>query len=488
MSTAATAAVRSAVLDDRFFLLESLGHGGMGSVYRAFDRVEGRHVALKVLDTREPAGPSHPLTAEFEAWSRLAHPNIVEALGLGRSRHGPIEAGSPYLVLEYFPGLPVHRVLRPGRAGAEALEGLSREVLSALAHVHEAGLVHRDVKPGNVLVRAQGRPPGRVKITDFGLAVAAGRAGVPGSVSGSIPYVAPEALTGAPLDGRADLYGLGVLLYHLAAGRFPAPSNDPGEILRWHLEGDRTDPRRAAPWLPERLARFIARLIARDRGERPASAAEALGLLGGEAAPRTAAPRPVAGRAERAVLRLAVDAARLGARRKLALPSSACAAESLLREARALAGMHGLAMHRLRPRGKSGLGCTVLALLLDRGADARGLVERHRLHSGLPLALLNGLPVWDRARHESEERPDPSRVRSSARGVAEFLLESSALRPLVLAADRGALADPLVREVAVRLHRAIRDDPSPRPGRGGLLLLLAEDYEHPLVAPQLMHT
>jgi hypothetical protein len=488
MSLAVTAAVDSPVLDDRFFLLESLGHGGMGSVYRAFDRVEGRHVALKVLDAREPAGPSHPLSAEFEAWSRLAHPNIVAALELGRSRRGPIESGCPYLVLEYFPGLPVHHVLRPGKVGAEALEGLSREVLSALAHVHEAGLVHRDVKPGNVLVRAAGRPPGRVKITDFGLAVEAGRTGVPGRVSGSIPYLAPEALTGEPLDGRADLYGLGILLYHLAAGRMPAPCDAPGEILRWHLEGTRVDPRHAAPWLPDRLARFIARLIARDRGERPGSAAEAIELLGGRSGPRAAVPRPVAGLAERAVLRLAVDAARLGARRRIALPASMCAAESLLREVRVLAGIHGLAVHRLRPGERSGLGCTVLALLLDRGADARALVERHRLHRWLPLALLGGLPVWDRARERTDAPRHPDLLRASARGVAEFLLESSSLRPLVLVADRAALADPLAREVAARLDRAIRDDPSPRPGRGGLLLLVAEGYEHPLVAPQLTQT
>jgi hypothetical protein len=488
MSQVAIAAVASPVLDDRFLLLESLGHGGMGSVYRAFDRVEGRHVALKVLDAKEPAGPSHPLSAEFEAWSRLAHPNIVEALELGRSRRGPIEAGCPYLVLEYFPGLPVHRVLRPGRVAAGALEGLSREVLRALAHVHEAGLVHRDVKPGNILVRAVGRPPGRVKITDFGLAVEAGRTGVPGRVSGSIPYLAPEALTGEPLDGRADLYGMGILLYHLAAGRMPAPSDDPGEILRWHLEGAREDPRRAAPWLPDRLARFIARLIARDRRERPASAAEAIELLGGAAAPRAEGPRPLAGLAERAVLRLAVDAARLGARRRVTLPASGCGAESLLRETRVLAGMHGLAMHRLRPGGRSGLGCAVLALLLDRGPDARALVERHRLHRGLPLELLNGLPVWDRGRDRKEGWRDRDLLRASARGVAEFLLECSVLRPLVLVVDRAALADPLAREVTSRLERAIRDDPSPRPGRGGLLLLVAEGYEQPLVAPQLRQT
>ncbi len=475
MLQAAAATSASPVLDDRFFLIESLGRGGMGTVYRAFDRAESRDVALKILDDPEPAGPSHPLSAEFEAWSRLAHPNIVEALELGRSRHGPIEAGRPYLVLEYFPGLPVHRALRPGSVSADSLEAVSRGVLRALAHVHDAGLVHRDVKPGNVLVSPAGRLPDRVKITDFGLAVEAGRTGVPGQVSGSIPYLAPEALTGEALDGRADLYGLGILLYHLATGRMPAPGQEPGEILRWHLSGARPDPRDAAPRIPARLARFISRLMARDRDLRPASAAKALDLLGAREAPHPAAPCLAAGRAERAVLRLAMDAARLGARRRLALPASDGAAASLLREARVLAGIHGLAAHPLSSGGRACLGRTVLRLLLDRGADARAIVERHRLLAGLPIALLGGLPVWDRARDGADASCDAAPLRATARGVAGFLLECSTARPLVLIAGRAALADRMAREVTALLDRAIRDDPQPRPGRSGLLLLVEED-------------
>jgi hypothetical protein len=488
MNPAGTAAVASPVLDDRFLLLESLGHGGMASVYRAFDRVDGRQVALKVVDHPEPAGPSHSLSAEFEVWSRLAHPNVVRALELGWTRRGPIETDSPYLVLEYFPGLPAHRALSPGKVATETLEEVAREALLALAHIHDAGLVHRDVKPGNVLVRTGRRPAMRVKITDFGLAVETGHRGKPGQVSGSIPYLAPEVLTGEPLDGRADLYGLGILLYHLATGRLPAHGAHPGEVLRWHLEGTRPDPRDAAPWLSARLARFIVRLMARRRENRPASAGEGLELLGGRSGPRAVAPRPIAGRAERAALRLAVDAARLGARRVLSLTGAGVRAESLLRDARVLAAIHGLSAHRLRPGGSSGLGRTVLRLLLDRGGEARALVEKHRLHRGLPLGLLGGLPVWDRLREGADPTRDPDLRRAISRGVAEFLLDSSRFRPLVLIADRAALQDPLVREVTARLGRAIRADGSPDTGRGGLLLLLEGNYEQPLVAPQLTQT
>ena len=475
MPSLSSAAVSSPILDGRFLLLESLGRGGMGCVYRAFDRVDGGNVALKILDAKEPAGPSHPLSAEFEAWSRLRHPNIVRALELGRSRRGPIEAGHPYLVLEYFPGLPVHRAIRPGQMDAGPLESLSRDVLSALAHVHDAGLVHRDVKPGNVLVRGGNGAPASVKITDFGLAVEAGRVGTPGQVSGSIPYLAPEALKGEPIDGRADLYGLGILLFYLATGRMPSPCDGPGEILRWHLAGARADPRSAAPWLPERLARFIARLIARDRSERPGSAGEALELIGARPKPPATTALPGASRGERAVLRLALDAARLGGRRKITLPAEEGSAEPLLREARVLAGVHGLALERLGHGGPAALGRAVLSLLLDRGSEARSLVERHGLERALPLALVGGLPVFDRSREGGGWPPGRSPRIATARAIAEFLLESSSARPLVLIVERAALVDPLAREVAACLDRAILEDPAPRPRRGGLLLLVCGD-------------
>ena len=128
------------LLDDRFLLLESLGSGGMGRVFRAFDRVEEWWVAVKVLFSRERPGPAHPLSAEYEAWSRLRHPNIVEAYELGRAERGPIEAGTPYLVLESFRGLPADRTLVPGATSHGHLELLARGLLEWVqgrgAHPH----------------------------------------------------------------------------------------------------------------------------------------------------------------------------------------------------------------------------------------------------------------------------------------------------------------------------------------------------------------
>ena len=466
--------------DNRFLLLEAVGRGGMGSVYRAFDRVEQRMVALKVLDQVERPGPSHPLCTEFEIWTRLRHPNVVRAYELCRARRGPLPRDIPYLILEYFGGRPANQAIPPGRSDSATLEEFTRRVLHALQHVHAAGLVHRDLKPGNVLVGPAHRGPGRVKLTDFGLAERAGREGQPGCLSGSLPYAAPESMLGRRLDGRADLYGLGILLYLLATGRMPLPSREPDQIIRWHLGGSRPDPRKSRPDLSERMSCFIRRLTSRDPDERPASAEEALFLLGVRLPPLPAAPRPVAGRAELAALRLAIDAARLGGRRLVLLPRSSAEAAPLVHEARVLAGIHGLGFHCLRPgprSGSSNLGRLVLRLLLDHGEQVKTLIDRYALQRGLPLGLLGGLPVWDRMREGLLDGTwDSAARRATARGVAAFLLESSRRRSLVLHVERRATDDPLVREVVRFLARTIEERPGPSPSRGGLLVLIEDPF------------
>ena len=274
--------------DDRFRLLKVLGRGGMGTVYRAYDLVEDRAVALKV--------PNDSAAAEFETWSRLDHPSIVRAYELVVAARGPIPAGRPYLVLEHVPGRPELRASSTERMPPALVWILAAQVLSALVHVHEAGYVHRDLKPGNVLAAAlPGRAP-RFKLTDFGLATRIGMSSPLGTFSGSLPYVAPEALLGLPLDGRADLYGLGILLYRLAAGRTPVPMGGAPEILRWHLTGPAPDASRLRPALPSPLVQFIRRLTERDRDDRPGSASRAARWIGitpeADRSPRRAWPAP----------------------------------------------------------------------------------------------------------------------------------------------------------------------------------------------------
>lgn len=482
----------------------------MGSVFRAFDAAVGRDVAVKVVGGGG-AGPGHPLSAEFEAWARLRHPNVVRALDLGRTRTGPFPAGRPYLVMEFFRGRPAHLALAPGRVDAAALVEIARGLLRALEHVHGAGLVHRDVKPGNALVAAaRGRAP-RVKLTDFGLAVETGHREEPGAISGSVPYLSPEALLGLPLDGRADLYGLGLLLHLLALGRLPFDGSDPADTVRWHLGGARPGPEALRTATPGGLARLVSRLLARDPGERPATAAEAARFLG-PAPPCRPGPARAEGRAERAALRLALDAVRLGARRRFALPPSRPAAKRLAEEARVLSRVHGLAVVRIGGRAGDGLSRAVLRLLLESGAEAGALIERHRLQRALPLRVVGGIPVWDRER--DGVAPEGCVAGAVARAVCGFLLDVASRRGLVAVLEPGPRPPALEREAARLLVAASAERTAPSPGRGGLLVLEGRaasrsrrapeplrpgpgraagtsarvPYEHPLVAPQFTQT
>ena len=443
------AAQASPLLDDRFLPLEALGRGGAGRVLRAFDRTRQRLVALKVLDASMRAGPAHPLSGEFEAWAQLRHPNVVRAHELRRSRSGPLPSGTPYLVLEHVAGEPAHRALPPHDASEAVLLSLARQVLAALAHVHARGLVHRDVKPGNVLVQ-RGPRALRAKLTDFGLATASGRAEPPGCISGSLPYVAPEVLLGQPVDGRTDLYGLGLLLYVLASGTLPMGTDaEPEAVLAWHLGGPELDLRARRADLSPRFARFVARLAARERERRPADAGAALALAGGKLV--AAPPSPVVPRATLAALRLALDAARLGGCRVLRVPPGAC------EEAAVRAQVLGLGVLRLAPDLAA---CTLDLLVELRRGFARGL----------PLAVFHGLPVLDPTRWSDAVR-SPAACEVAAAGITALIVEAAHRCPrAVLVPRRLAGGDPLLAATVERLLALTEREVGP----AGLLVVVEE--------------
>ena len=461
----------SPLQDQRFLLLETLGRGGMAEVYGAFDRVDQRMVALKVQTEDERAGPSHPFSAEFDAWSRLRHPNIVRAIELSHARTGPISAGTPYIVLEHVAGRPVNEALDPGNESPETLSGVAEQVLRGLSHVHASGLVHRDLKPSNVLVELEADRTGSVKLTDFGLATPAGTSEEAGTISGSLPYISPEGLLGLPMDGRADLYGLGILLYQLATGELPLPTTSAEEAVRWHLSGPPADPQRLRLRVPARLARFITRLTQRDRDLRPADAPSALAQLGAEP-PVDVAP-PVAGRAERAKLRLAMDATRLGAWRTFQLLPGAQGL-ALLREARSWSQVQDLTYHELTTDPAHGVGelnRLVLRLLLEQGSMATALIRRHALHDALPLGLLGGHPLVDRSADLGARRG----VRQAAARIARFLGRCAARRALVLRIEGPDRNDSLVAGVVRLLAAGMPRPARPSPSGRGLLLLVDRD-------------
>ncbi len=459
-------------------LLETIGHGGMGRVYRAFDRTERRLVALKVPGEVECFGPSHPLSMEFEVWSWLDHPNIVRAFELGTARSGPIPRGTPYLVLEHVNGGPAHRILEPRTLTSESLERIAARVLDALAHVHSRGLVHRDIKPGNVLVgpAAPRGIPGRVKLTDFGLTVRSGLREVPGTFSGSIPYVAPESLLGKAVDLRADLYGLGMLLYRLSTGRLPADGDSVEDVLRWHMSDRTADPREVRPDLSKRFSRFVLRLTARDRDLRPESASVALELIDRHSAATCYGQPSRIGSDTRARLRLALDAARLGAIRVLSTTCREPVMRALETQVSVWAQVRGLGFFVLREgplHGPNGLGALVMHLLLSRAATAGDKVRRHQLQRALPLDLLGATPVLDASRFNSRP-PASGSLGTHARTVRDFILEATAMHPMVLWIESATRRDPLVLRVIRLLESAARRMRGFELKPGGLLAVLAE--------------
>ena len=208
--------LRGRILDGRYQLGSVLGVGGMARVYLAEDRVLQRQVAVKVLSPPYAQDPSfvERFRREARTAARLSHPNIVAVFDSGS------DAEQHYLVMEYVPGQSLAELLhRHGRLAPRRAAELAVEVCAALAAAHAQGLVHRDIKPGNVLL---GRD-GRVRVTDFGIAKTAAADTMTGSgmVLGTAAYLPPEQAQGGPVDARSDLYGLGCVLYEVLTGSPP---------------------------------------------------------------------------------------------------------------------------------------------------------------------------------------------------------------------------------------------------------------------------
>ncbi|MDP8999051.1 MAG: serine/threonine protein kinase, partial [Myxococcota bacterium] len=272
----------------KYELLEELGHGGMATVYRALDRRLGREVAVKVIHPhlRDSQEVVARFNAEARAVAKLHHPNIVEVFDVS----DPDER-EQYLVVELLRGTTLRRLLQLHKAmPPEVAAAVALELLGALAHAHANGVVHRDVKPENVLIEA--RPAGQgstgegvvVKLTDFGIAKLLDAQGVTstGQVLGSPAHMAPEQIEGGEVDARADVFGLGVLLYECMVGHLPFEGSNPAQVLRRVLDGRYPDAQRersivGGRWsalLDEALAHLPAGRFADANSMRDATAAE----------------------------------------------------------------------------------------------------------------------------------------------------------------------------------------------------------------------
>lgn len=207
----------------KYEILDVLGRGGMGVVYRAQDRRMGRMVAIKTVteDFSNDASMLERFYHEAEKTGRLKHPNIVTVYDLGD------QDGSPYIVMEYVDGQPLDKVIREGRM-MPLLDKLRilEQVCSALGYAHQHDVIHRDVKPANVIVQTDGS----AKLLDFGIAREEKRTGQgltrTGAVIGTVPYMAPERLKGAAIDGRSDIFATGVMLFQTLTGQLPFQGDD----------------------------------------------------------------------------------------------------------------------------------------------------------------------------------------------------------------------------------------------------------------------
>ena len=257
------------------YVVESrLGSGGMGEVYLARDTNLDRHVAIKLLSTRVSRDPSRlrRFRQEANAVSALNHPNILVIHDFGTSE------GRPFMVTEYVEGQTLRQRMQARLPLAEAI-AIALQAGNALAAAHARGIVHRDVKPENVMLR----PDGYVKVLDFGLAKLSEARSIgtdpsahtmPGAIMGTPQYMSPEQARGLELDPRSDVWSLGVMLYEMIAGVPPFAGATSADLLAAILNAEPVPLELKAPETPPALARLVARSLRKNRLDRPATAAD----------------------------------------------------------------------------------------------------------------------------------------------------------------------------------------------------------------------
>ena len=258
------------LVDNRYRLVKPLGSGGMADVFLAHDNILDRDVALKVMSSRYASDDEFVERFKREAQSAaaLSHPNIVSIFDRGAS-----EDGTYYIAMEYLSGGTLKdRILSKGALPARTAAAVALQIAEALRAAHERGVIHRDIKPHNILITESGD----VKVTDFGIARAASSSTMTrtGSILGTAHYISPEQAMGEPVGPASDLYSLGVVLYEMLTGELPYDADTPLGIAMKHVNGRLRQPKELDPSIPAGINAVTCRLLAKDPEDRYASDAE----------------------------------------------------------------------------------------------------------------------------------------------------------------------------------------------------------------------
>lgn len=262
------------VLGGRYRILETIGEGGMAVVYKARDTLLGRVVAIKVLHPQYAQDDEfvERFREEARAAASLLHPNVVNVYDVGR------DDGRDYIVMEYVPGESLKSIIRrQGRLSVATATRYVMHILEALAHAHESGIIHRDIKPHNILITIDGR----AKVADFGIARAASSSGLTetGTVLGTVAYISPEQARGAQVDQRSDLYSLGVVYYEALTGRVPFSGDTSVSVALKHIQEIPEPPSLYNPAIPRAIEKVIMKALQKDPAKRFATAKEMLSAL-----------------------------------------------------------------------------------------------------------------------------------------------------------------------------------------------------------------
>lgn len=259
------------ILADRYELIEKIAEGGMARVYRGRDLVLKRTVAVKILKDQMTGDAAfiRRFEREAQAAAALSHPHIVNIHDVGE------QEGTYFMVMEYVEGINLKDYIRQkGRLPVYEAVQIARQIAEALDQAHAAGMVHRDIKPQNILFSRNGK----VKVTDFGIAIAGDGVTVTvgDEIIGSVQYISPEQARGEMACKQSDLYSLGIVLYEMVTGRVPFSGENPVAVAMKHVQEQIVPPRQLEADIPETLEQIILKAVEKDIAERYASAGEFL--------------------------------------------------------------------------------------------------------------------------------------------------------------------------------------------------------------------